>query len=94
MKNLFLMALILLVTACGQNTGLGSSKLDGTYTSIDGRTVLIFNANGKVKWGNNEIDYKIDGDKVALQGVPVVLTLNEDSKSLDGGVVLGKLIKH
>lgn len=91
MKKLFLLSLVLMITACSPKL-----DLDGTYK---GELNFTFKPNGKVStmiFGvATETPYEVDGDKIKFHfpgGKNVVLTIQKDG-SLDGGL-LGKFIKQ
>lgn len=88
MKKLFLLSIVLLLSACG-------SKLDGTYSGL---LDLTFKPNGKVSMVmagvETETPYEVDGDKIKFRfqgGSDTVLTL-KNGGVLDGGI-LGKFTK-
>lgn len=89
MKKLFLVSMILLLSACG-------SKLDGTYKNNDGLQ-LTFNSNGTVSTTmldmEMELSYEVNGNKIKVQFPQgdQIWTLKEDG-SIDAGF-LGKYTK-
>lgn len=89
MKKLFLLSLILLLSACG-------SKINGTYANDD--VSYTFGSNGKVSASTMgmevEMNYEVDGNKIKLitpQG-NMILTLLDDG-SIKGPMGL-KLTKQ
>lgn len=72
MKKLLIIALTVLLTACGQT-------LDGTYVDKQGMVGLTFKGN-KVSMSGMEWKYEIDGNQLRLllpQGA-MVFTINKD----------------
>jgi hypothetical protein len=87
MKSLLLVAMVILLSACG-------ADINGTYTGkgLD----LTFKSNGKVSITSNtkmsdkgfESPYHVDGEKItfnSFDGLPISFRMNKDG-SLDGGV--------
>lgn len=78
MKKLFLLSIVLLLSACG-------SKIEGTYVSASNIlevTSLTFKSNGKLsiqskKAAEFEVPYSEDGDKITA-GVPFLLVRAKD----------------
>jgi uncharacterized lipoprotein YehR (DUF1307 family) len=63
MSRLFLIAITLMVVACGES-------LEGTYTDRMGLSSYSFSSGGKVYVGvlgiESEMTYEVDGDRVKL----------------------------
>lgn len=79
--SILLLAVSLSLAACG-----GVSTLNGDYQANDGKSVLVFTADGKVKtktlMGREvETTYTIADNKVTFQfpnGMPMAYTINAD----------------
>lgn len=94
MHKLFLaIAIALLFSACGSKSAFD----DVVYESDKTMESLRFNSGGTVTEMNagvkiGEFAYKIDGDKIKIDGVDTPFTLKKDG-SIDGGVMHGNFIK-
>lgn len=90
MKYLLPLVLALLLTACGSNiSATHASVLDGTYTSLDGKSSITFTPNGKVRWGAKEAKYAVEGNILKYQfdgGLPSAFVLNSDGSISFNGV--------
>lgn len=83
MKCIIVILMALLLTGCGAPS---TTKLDGVYRANDGKSTLVFSADGKVKshdLSGKEIEttYVIDGNKVSFlfpNGLPLSYTINSD----------------
>lgn len=105
MKKLFLLTIVLLLSACGsgaESVSGVSSGLEGTYVSSKMPESLIFKSNGEMDW--LKLDhifmkgfYKIDGDQIKIDvskkfNDESVMKLNKDG-SIDGGIMHGTFTK-
>lgn len=89
-KYIFIAMLSLALAACNQDKTSWSlttpSRLDGTYTTVDGKKSYIFSLDGKVRTkslGGEELvtSYIREGGKVNFkfpQGYPISMSLNSD----------------
>jgi outer membrane lipopolysaccharide assembly protein LptE/RlpB len=87
MKKLFLLSVVLLLSACG-------SKLDGTYADKNGMLSYTFKSNGKTYQSamgmEVELDYEVDGNKIKLvtpQGNMIMTLLDDGSIESPMGIL-------
>lgn len=91
MKRIAIIAMALLLAACGQS-------LDGTYTDAMGMMKYTFQPDGKLYMGalgiKTELEYELEGDKIKVilaDGSNQVMTLAEDGTIMGPlGMVLSK----
>jgi outer membrane lipopolysaccharide assembly protein LptE/RlpB len=89
MKNIFLLAVVLLLSACG-------AKLTGVYVNNSNNRSLTFNSDGTAYESNagvkiSEFSYSLDGNSIKINGNKSPYVLLEDGSI--GGVALGKFSK-
>lgn len=90
MKNIFLIVIAILITACNS-----SSKIDGTYVTQDGRELTLKTDGTAIESkGGKVIDqfkYEVDGKKIKTEGRLWQLTISE-SGSIES-LVYGEMKK-
>lgn len=92
MKKLFLLSIVLLLSACGDGKSVASSSasepmLIGKYVQKTSRFEFTFKPGGRVSFGQSgvvrpgkeDMTYKIEGNKITIDKQDVgVLLLNKD----------------
>lgn len=93
MKQLIIITLCLLVSACGDRVSGEYGGPQCPYTKMD------FKGGGVVEISIHDLgaegSYKIDGDKLILEGggkQQAIFTIDGDT--LDGGRIIGKCVKQ
>ncbi|MFA5170251.1 MAG: hypothetical protein WC426_01700 [Sulfuriferula sp.] len=92
MKKLFLLSLILLLSACG------SQKIEGDYASNVNKESFAFHKDGTVTEKINglktaEYPYNISGDQIKIGTFVTLRQIKDGSGDLDGGLMFGRLVK-
>jgi hypothetical protein len=90
MKLLSVLILFLLLSACGDKSNTSQNiKIEGVFSSIDGKSRYVFDADGVVHFGSKKTEYHVIDNVIKFQfdgGMPVAFVKNADGSISFNGV--------